>query len=164
MADLKDWVAIVVVDDRDFAEGLVTGLSEAGAIGVVVDPVQFGRLEFQQTLFGEHKNVMLFVGNNPQFVQTATHVVNPNGLIVRLCADEPVASNNIDPSQLPQHCATTLDLSCATNAAKFTGRCIAALAMDPDVREKHAGFYTVSELVDEYRFSDPQHPIGAHCA
>ncbi len=37
---------------------------------------------------------------------------------------------------------------------RFTGRCIAALAMDPDVMEKTGGVYKVAELAREYRFSD----------
>lgn len=38
---------------------------------------------------------------------------------------------------------------------RFTGRCIAALAMDPDKLEKSGGVFQVSELAKEYRFTDP---------
>jgi NAD(P)-dependent dehydrogenase (short-subunit alcohol dehydrogenase family) len=38
---------------------------------------------------------------------------------------------------------------------RFVGRCIAALAMDPDVMEKSGGRYRVADLADEYRFTDP---------
>jgi dehydrogenase/reductase SDR family member 1 len=38
---------------------------------------------------------------------------------------------------------------------RFTGRCIAALAMDPDIMEKSGGVYRVAELAREYRFTDP---------
>lgn len=39
---------------------------------------------------------------------------------------------------------------------RFIGRCIAALAMDPDIAEKTGGSYAVASLATEYRFSDPQ--------
>lgn len=38
---------------------------------------------------------------------------------------------------------------------RFIGRCIAALAMDPDIAEKAGGSYSVATLAAEYRFSDP---------
>jgi dehydrogenase/reductase SDR family protein 1 len=38
---------------------------------------------------------------------------------------------------------------------RFSGRCIAALAMDPDIMEKSGGIYAVSDLAAEYRFTDP---------
>jgi len=38
---------------------------------------------------------------------------------------------------------------------RFTGRCVAALAMDPDILEKTGGVYQVTELQREYRFTDP---------
>jgi len=41
---------------------------------------------------------------------------------------------------------------------RFTGRCIAALAMDPDINEKSGGIYQVAELAKEYRFTDPDSP------
>ncbi len=37
----------------------------------------------------------------------------------------------------------------------FSGRCVAALAMDPDIMEKSGGIYRVAELAEEYRFTDP---------
>ena len=40
-------------------------------------------------------------------------------------------------------------------APRFAGRCVAALAMDPDVMEKTGGRYTVADLAGEYRFSSP---------
>lgn len=43
-------------------------------------------------------------------------------------------------------------------APRFVGRCIAALAMDPDVLEKAGGVFRVSELAREYRFTDPDRP------
>ena len=48
----------------------------------------------------------------------------------------------------------TLDPTVA-QSPRFTGRCIAALAMDPDLMEKSGGVYKVAELAREYRFSDP---------
>ncbi len=38
---------------------------------------------------------------------------------------------------------------------RFSGRCIAALAMDPDIMEKTGGKYSVADLAREYRFTDP---------
>jgi NAD(P)-dependent dehydrogenase (short-subunit alcohol dehydrogenase family) len=38
---------------------------------------------------------------------------------------------------------------------RFVGRCIAALAMDPDIMEKSGGRYRIEELAREYRFTDP---------
>ncbi len=37
---------------------------------------------------------------------------------------------------------------------RYVGRCVAALAMDPDVMEKTGGRYRVAELAREYRFSE----------
>jgi NAD(P)-dependent dehydrogenase (short-subunit alcohol dehydrogenase family) len=48
----------------------------------------------------------------------------------------------------------TLDMSVA-QSPRFTGRCVAALAMDPDLMEKSGGVYKVAELAREYRFTDP---------
>ena len=45
------------------------------------------------------------------------------------------------------------DLATA-QSPRFTGRCIAALAMDPDKLEKSGGVFTVSKLAKEYRFTD----------
>jgi dehydrogenase/reductase SDR family member 1 len=50
--------------------------------------------------------------------------------------------------------AANMDLSKA-ESPRFTGRCIAALAMDPDIMEKSGGVYRVAELAREYRFTDP---------
>ncbi|MAT82748.1 MAG: short-chain dehydrogenase [Gammaproteobacteria bacterium] len=49
------------------------------------------------------------------------------------------------------------DLASA-ESPRFVGRCIAALAMDPDVMEKTGGAYRVSDLAREYRFTDPDRP------
>lgn len=37
---------------------------------------------------------------------------------------------------------------------RYVGRCVAALAMDPDVMEKSGGRHTVADLAREYRFSE----------
>jgi dehydrogenase/reductase SDR family member 1 len=50
--------------------------------------------------------------------------------------------------------AAAFDLN-AAESPRFTGRCIAALAMDPDIMEKSGGVYRVAELAREYRFTDP---------
>lgn len=42
----------------------------------------------------------------------------------------------------------------AAQSARFVGRCMAALAMDPDILEKSGGSYYVSLLAKEYRFSE----------
>ncbi len=39
-------------------------------------------------------------------------------------------------------------------SASYVGRCMAALAMDPDVLEKSGGSYSVAQLASEYRFSE----------
>ena len=44
----------------------------------------------------------------------------------------------------------------AQEAPLFVGRCVAALAMDPDLMEKTGGSYTITELACEYRFSRPE--------
>lgn len=41
-----------------------------------------------------------------------------------------------------------------SESPRFTGRCVAALAQDPDVMEKTGGVYRVRELAEEYRFPD----------
>lgn len=38
---------------------------------------------------------------------------------------------------------------------RFSGRCIAALAMDPGIMEKSGGKYEVAALAEEYSFTDP---------
>ena len=38
---------------------------------------------------------------------------------------------------------------------RFSGRCVAALAMDPDILEKSGGVFDVAALAEEYRFTDP---------
>jgi dehydrogenase/reductase SDR family protein 1 len=38
---------------------------------------------------------------------------------------------------------------------RYIGRCIAALAMDPDIMEKSGGRFRVEDLAEEYRFTDP---------
>ena len=54
---------------------------------------------------------------------------------------------------------TALDLKTA-QSPRFSGRCVAALAMDPDVMEKSGGIYEAAELAREYRFTDPDSPPG----
>lgn len=48
----------------------------------------------------------------------------------------------------------SMDLERA-QSPRFSGRCIAALAMDPDIMEKSGGIFTVADLAVEYRFTDP---------
>jgi len=50
--------------------------------------------------------------------------------------------------------AVNFDLD-AAESPRFTGRCVAALAMDPDLMTKSGGVYRVAELAEEYRFTDP---------
>jgi len=40
-------------------------------------------------------------------------------------------------------------------SVRYSGRCVAALAMDPKIMERSGGIYTVSELADDYGFTDP---------
>ena len=40
-------------------------------------------------------------------------------------------------------------------SVRFSGRCVAALAMDEKVMERSGGIYTVSELAEAYGFTDP---------
>ncbi len=40
-------------------------------------------------------------------------------------------------------------------SVRFSGRCIAALAMDTKIMERSGGIYTVSELAEVYGFTDP---------
>ncbi len=42
-------------------------------------------------------------------------------------------------------------------SVRFSGRCVAALAADPNVIARSGGVYTVSELADAYGFTDPDH-------
>ncbi len=39
---------------------------------------------------------------------------------------------------------------------RYSGRCVAALAMDPDILEKSGGCFRVAELAREYRFTEPK--------
>ncbi len=43
---------------------------------------------------------------------------------------------------------------------RFTGRCVAALAADPNVMEKSGGIYAVKALAEIYGFVDPDHESG----
>jgi dehydrogenase/reductase SDR family protein 1 len=40
-------------------------------------------------------------------------------------------------------------------SVRYSGRCVAALAMDPEIMKRTAGIYTVSELAEVYGFTDP---------
>ena len=40
-------------------------------------------------------------------------------------------------------------------SVRFSGRCVASLAADPDILSRSGGVYTVEELADAYGFTDP---------
>ena len=40
-------------------------------------------------------------------------------------------------------------------SVRYSGRCVAALAMDPEIMRRSGGIFTVSELADAYGFTDP---------
>jgi hypothetical protein len=40
-------------------------------------------------------------------------------------------------------------------SVRFSGRCVAALAADPDILARSGGVYTVAELAEAYGFTDP---------
>ena len=40
-------------------------------------------------------------------------------------------------------------------SVRFSGRCVAALAMDERIMERSGGIFTVTELAAEYGFTDP---------
>ena len=42
-------------------------------------------------------------------------------------------------------------------SVRFSGRCVAALAMDPEIIARSGGIYSVSELAEVYGFTDPDH-------
>ncbi|MDA1075664.1 MAG: SDR family NAD(P)-dependent oxidoreductase [Proteobacteria bacterium] len=50
--------------------------------------------------------------------------------------------------------AVQMDLK-AAQSPRFSGRCVAALAMDPDIMTKTGGIFSVAKLAQEYRFTDP---------
>lgn len=51
----------------------------------------------------------------------------------------------------------SLSLNLQTSCSpRFVGRCVAALAMDPDIVEKSGGSFDVADLEREYRFTDPE--------
>ncbi|MEZ5557345.1 MAG: SDR family NAD(P)-dependent oxidoreductase [Pseudomonadales bacterium] len=56
--------------------------------------------------------------------------------------------------------ALAVDLA-QTESPRFTGRCVAALAMDPDVLEKSGQALRVADLAREYRFSDLERAADA---
>jgi dehydrogenase/reductase SDR family protein 1 len=43
---------------------------------------------------------------------------------------------------------------CTLRSPRFVGRCVAALAMDPDVADKTGGRFDIEQLRKEYRFSE----------
>jgi hypothetical protein len=83
----------------------------------------------------------------------AVMVQQGHGLIVEL-----VSAEAPEPPAVPVG-VTVLQLVPCPDTARFNGRCVAALAMDPDIGDKSGGTYRVDELVREYRFSDPGDPV-----
>lgn len=47
--------------------------------------------------------------------------------------------------------------SAAAQSVRFSGRCIAALAADPDIMTRTGGIYTVNEVAESYAVIDPDH-------
>ncbi len=43
----------------------------------------------------------------------------------------------------------------SAQSPRFSGRCVAALAMDPRIMDKSGGKYSVADLAEEYGFTDP---------
>lgn len=60
-------------------------------------------------------------------------------------------------AELNDHGVTALSLAPGpvVRSPRFVGRCIAALAMDPDIMEKSGDHFEIETLQKEYRFSDP---------
>ena len=56
----------------------------------------------------------------------------------------------------PQGPAALTLLTDAQDPPLFIGRCVAALAMDPDLPAKSGGSYRIPELAGEYRFTNPE--------
>lgn len=84
-----------------------------------------------------------------------------NALIVDVVAAAPPG----EPAEAAESAAGPVRLALAMDATRprYSGRCVAALAMDPDIRDKDGGYHRVVALEREYRFSDPAVPVpGTH--
>lgn len=158
MADLSRRVVLVSGVDGSFARGIAAGLAEAGAGIELADPapgrsgaaalverIRRSRGRLDVLVAGPHADAAL--------PAEAARVIAAGGLIVRLTAVESDPCPADWGGYLPDGVVlVTLQVA---PSAHFTGRCLAALAMDPDIGDRHLGSYDVASLAGEYRFSHP---------
>ncbi|MEQ8859468.1 MAG: hypothetical protein RIC56_12545 [Pseudomonadales bacterium] len=152
MANLAGKLALVVdVDDSALADGIAAGLVESAA-SVDRGPAATLPRRLAQAASGQAAPDVLVGDLVPLLALGSALAGLGRGLVVAL-AD--AGSPGVDTlgAELDRAGVTLLALHPATPGV--TGRCIAALAMDPDIAEKSGGSFRVAELAREYRFSDP---------
>jgi len=179
VADLKGRIAVVTDAGRGVGKGIAEGLAEAGAtiyltgqetarqvdelggrgIAVAIDLRDDEAVaELFRRIETEAGRLDLLVNNAHQIWESLAArlmVAQGSGLIVNLSSRRDVMAQELDA-----HGVTALSLAVemdadALQSPRFIGRCIAALAMDPDIKEKAGGRYLVTDLAAEYRFTDP---------
>ena len=55
---------------------------------------------------------------------------------------------------------TSVSVRRSAGSPRYAGRCVAALAMDPDIGDKHGGRFDIEALAREYRFSELRERTG----
>lgn len=121
-------------------QGLIVNVSSAGGAGYAVN-----------TAYGTGKAAVERMARDMAF-ELAGHGVAALALRPGL-----VRTEFVEAAVAAGRLQADLD---AAESPRFVGRCVAALAMDPDVMEKTGGAYRVADLAREYRFTDPARPAG----
>ncbi len=134
---------------------VVAGLEEAAAS---VRRADLGNLSQRLEAPGVGARVDVLVADLVLLTALADSVaaaVSRPGLLVGLAG---AAATGFQVRALADRLAPRTALALRPATPGVTGRCVAALAMDPDIAEKAGGLYGVVELAREYRFTDPDRP------
>lgn len=158
MANLAGKTALVV-SEHGVAAGLAGAIcAELRESAATVLDVEAGMLPRRITALAAGGGMNLLVGGLETLVGCADDVaamLSPRGLVIGLAGP---TARLIDLRALAGVLKPVTVLALRPSTARVTGRCVAALAMDPDIAEKAGGLYAVSRLGQEYRFTDPDMP------
>lgn len=158
MANLAGRTALLVRDrvadgaaqqDADsLHQGLVAGLEESAAGTRSVEAA-----DLRDALQATPPDVLIAgIGTLESASAALAGRLLPSTLVVGLAGPEDVASR---VQSLAEALAPAILVGLRPATSGVTGRCVAALAMDPDIAEKRDGLYGVAGLAPEYRFTDP---------